>query len=192
MTRRFGGVGLGLAIANDLTKVMKGSVRLRATGSGGSEFVVKLPFGLAAEAVKGREEGKDCPIHFSGNVLLAEDDEVSRRLATQMLVNLGFEVVIAADGALALDLFEPGKFDLVVLDCWMPRIDGHEVSLRIRDAEKASSGRVPILAMTANVQPSAAIECLQAGMDAFLGKPVSYRALAETLAKLIPERLVRL
>lgn len=188
VTRRFGGVGLGLAIASNLTTALNGSIRLRTPAAGGSEFIVTLPLSPAGDEGQRTEKSTACAPGFTGKVLLAEDDEISRMLAVRMLQNLGLEVATAPDGLSALQSFEPGKFDLVVLDCWMPKVNGIEVSRRIRDQEKAGSLRVPILAMTANVQSSAAIECLEAGMDAFLGKPIRYQALAETLSRLLPQK----
>lgn len=189
-TRRFGGVGLGLAIVRNLTGLMKGRVRVRSLGSLGSEFTVTLPFRIAKAFQQELGDQSSRSISFRGRVLVAEDDEVSRSLAIRMLEKLGFEVMAAENGAIALELFEPGKFDLVVLDWWMPRVNGIDVCLKIRESERFTSERVPVLAMTANVQSTAAIECLQAGMDEFLGKPILFQSLADAVLRLVPHAQV--
>lgn len=188
-SRRYGGVGLGLAISRSLIQLMKGSIRVMAPKSGGSEFVVTIPMLRPSDTIGKLQEKSDERLSFTGRVLLAEDDEVSRMIEVRMLEKLGFEVVSAPDGAVALELYDPEKFDLVVLDCWMPNFSGLEVCSKIRIAEIGGSERIPILAMTANVESSSEIECLQAGVDAFLGKPVNYRALTEALVLLLPDRL---
>lgn len=189
-TRRFGGVGLGLAIVRNLTDLMKGRVRVRSLGSLGSEFTVTLPFQIAKAFQQEVGDQSSKSISFRGKVLVAEDDEVSRSLAIRMLEKLGFEVVAAENGAIALELFEPGTFDLVVLDWWMPWVTGVDVCLKIRESERFTTERVPILAMTANVQSTATIECLRAGMDEFLGKPILFQSLADAVLRLVPHAQV--
>jgi CheY-like chemotaxis protein len=116
-------------------------------------------------------------------VLLVEDSAINQRIAQTFLRRLGVRCEVASNGQQALELLcEPGqRFDAVLMDCQMPLLDGYEATRELRRRESSGS-RTPVIALTANTLPSDCQRCLDAGMDDYLAKPVSQRALAEKLA----------
>jgi two-component system, sensor histidine kinase and response regulator len=114
-------------------------------------------------------------------ILLAEDNAVNQRLIQRMLEKMGHEVSIAMHWALALELLEREEFDLVLMDMRMPVMDGLEATRRIRASEAGGERRIPIVALTANAFEEDRAACLNAGMDAFLVKPIAAAALRETI-----------
>ncbi len=115
-------------------------------------------------------------------VLLAEDNAINRTVAVKALERLGHEVVAVADGAGAVAAWGDGTFDVILMDCQMPVLDGYEATARIRQGEAAGGhGRTPIIALTANAMAGDRERCIAAGMDDHLPKPIQRKALAEIL-----------
>jgi len=114
-------------------------------------------------------------------VLLAEDNVVNQKLASRLLENQGHLVVVAADGAQALEIYGKQSFDLILMDAQMPVMDGFEATAAIRRLEEATRGHVPIIAMTAHAMVGDRQRCLQAGMDGYIAKPVHSHELFETI-----------
>jgi CheY-like chemotaxis protein len=129
--------------------------------------------------------------HFSGRVLLAEDNLVNQQVATEMLKSMGFEVTLAEDGLQALDAASRWEFDLILMDCQMPRMDGYEATRAIRreetdlqdDMPPEDTSRIPIIALTADATKDARRQCLDAGMDDYLAKPFDQTQLGTLLAQ---------
>ena len=119
--------------------------------------------------------------------LVAEDNVVNQQVALRILQKLGCEVEVAADGQEALRKLEQGPFDMVFMDCQMPKLDGYEATREIRRGASAES-RIPIIAMTANAMKGDRERCLSAGMDDYISKPVNPRAFEEALRRWGPER----
>jgi CheY-like chemotaxis protein len=117
-------------------------------------------------------------------VLLAEDNMVNQRLAVRLLEKRGYTVVVAADGHEALAAFDEQTFDLVLMDVQMPLMGGFEVTAAIREREKATGAHTPIVAMTARAMKGDREECLAAGMDDYLAKPIRTQELFEILDRL--------
>ncbi len=189
-TRQFGGTGLGLAISRHLVELMGGAITVTSEPGIGSEFRVQLPFTAAAEspdtayAVSPSPHVDDGLLH--GHVLVVEDNPIGQRVATMLLQKLGLTSDVAANGRLAVEAWERCSYDLVLMDCQMPVMDGFEATRVLRQLESDSPLRerpTPIIALTANVQPSDVQACLDAGMDAYLAKPVRRDALREAVAK---------
>ncbi len=122
--------------------------------------------------------GEDNQVYQKPIVLLAEDNEVNEIVATQLLMNLGLDVDVAHDGVEAVELVAAKEYDLVFMDCQMPRLDGYDATRQIRQ-EEAGGRRVPIVAMTANSLTSDQEACAEAGMDGFISKPVNEAMLKE-------------
>lgn len=121
-----------------------------------------------------------------GRVLLAEDNHVNQEVAMAMLQNMGLSVEVASDGEIALDLFREQDFDLILMDCQMPEMDGYQATQQIRILEKEGSGRVPIIALTANAIAGDKQRCLEVGMDDYLAKPFTQEQLHSVLQRWLP------
>ncbi len=182
--RRFGGTGLGLAFVHRLVTLMNGSIRLHSEPGQGSSFEVEawLPRAEPAAPMDDAAREPESLMDLSGvHVLLAEDHPLSQEILCDLLESLGCEVVIAADGLEALELFEAGGQDLVLMDMQMPGMDGLEATHRIR---ALPSGReIPIIGLTANVTGDDRQRCLKAGMNEHLGKPVGQAQLAQAISR---------
>ncbi len=124
------------------------------------------------------------PAALTGRVLLAEDNPVNQHVARAMLTRLGLEVTVVGDGLAATEAAAQQAFDLILMDCHMPRMDGYEASHAIRERE-AGKRRIPIIALTANVMEGNRERCLEAGMDDYLAKPYSLDQLRAALARWI-------
>ncbi|MBK8097936.1 MAG: response regulator [Planctomycetes bacterium] len=114
-------------------------------------------------------------------VLVAEDNEVNQRVTLAMLRKLGCEAVVVPDGVLAVAQAERGRFDCILMDCMMPRMDGYQATQQIRQRERAGSARLPILALTANAMVGDKERCLASGMDGVITKPVVLQDLSSAL-----------
>jgi len=137
-----------------------------------------------AAVFRGPEEHKP----FAGKVLLAEDNETNQLVAVGMLNQLGLSVTVAQDGREAVLCMERQDFDLVLMDCQMPEMDGYEATRAIREREEQAGGHVPIIALTANVMASDRQACLSAGMDDYLGKPYRRAQLEAVLRRWLVAR----
>jgi CheY-like chemotaxis protein len=122
-------------------------------------------------------------------ILLAEDNPVNRRLATRLLEKRGHLVAVAANGREALAALDRDNFDLVFMDVQMPEIDGIEATIAIREKEKTTGTHVPVIALTAHAMKGDQQRCLEAGMDAYLSKPVRPQELDELLGKYRARRM---
>lgn len=130
------------------------------------------------------------PVRFSGRVLLAEDNPINRLVATEMLSDLGLRVEGAADGKEALEQLGLAVYDLVLMDCQMPVLDGYRATELWRQREiDEGRKRTPIAAVTANALPADRQRCLDCGMDDYLAKPYKREDLIGLLARWLPVQL---
>jgi signal transduction histidine kinase len=186
-TRRFGGVGLGLSIVHRLVELMGGEVGLQTTEGVGSLFWVTASFELApvvtiAEAVP-RDPGR-LRIASPPRILLAEDNDVNRLVATRMLERLGCKVDTARDGREAVEVWQRGGHDLILMACQMPGLDGYEAAREIRSSEPLGQ-RIPIVALTPHAVEDDPVKRAAAGMDAYLANPLVRQGLQECLQRLL-------
>ncbi len=186
-TRRHGGIGLGLAIATDLIRAMRGKLDMRSEVGKGSTFSVTLSLRIAVQAKAVRHEHEKSLSHASDDsasmpsrqlrVLLAEDTRANQLLVNYALKQRGHLVDIAQDGREAVELVAANKYDVVLMDVQMPEIDGFQATASIRNRQ--SSSKLPIIALTAHAMAGDRQRCLDAGMNDYLTKPLDVAELVE-------------
>ena len=185
-TRRYGGTGLGLTICRHLVELMGGEIHCESHIGQGSRFWFRLPLQLATHALTEKNTPLEISkINIQATVLIVEDNPVNQQVVAKMLQKLGLNYEIAQHGREALSkLSTSNLFDLVLMDCQMPIMDGFEATRHWRDQEsKLSLPRLPIIALTANAMQGDEERCLDAGMDDHLAKPVNLQSLSQLLAK---------
>jgi len=182
------GIGLGLAITREIVSLMQGSLSVTRRRRGGSRFVVSLPLKEAPTLPGPPPSGHAPRTRFKASVLIVEDDPISREVASLMLQRRGLTVDTAADGGEGLRLLLAGRYDLAFVDCWMPVLDGLELTRSFREQADATRRRMPIIALTANTQPADIAASREAGMDHYLTKPLMDDALLDCLSRFAPQQ----
>jgi CheY-like chemotaxis protein len=178
-SRRFGGAGLGLPISRALSEAMGGNLNLLQTSPNGSTFRLTLPLAVSDEPPLEEQSQRILQI-VHGNILVVEDDQASQYVAQTLLDGLKCPSRIASNGTEALELLRTEEFDLVLMDCEMPELDGYETTRRARQLLEKHT---PIIAMTASTMASDRQRCFDAGMDDILPKPFGKSALNDMLCK---------
>jgi signal transduction histidine kinase/CheY-like chemotaxis protein len=194
-TRRYGGTGLGLAISKRLIELLGGRIGVDSRFGEGSAFwiEVSLPWETPkpGASVPAPLAAGVRPVSSTGGwrVLLAEDNATNQRVAMFMLKAFGCEVEIVSNGRLAVEGWKAGTFDLVLMDCQMPEMDGFEATRAIRAAERGL--HTPIVAVTANAMAGDRERCLAAGMDEYVSKPMTKSGLGGAIDRLVERGLLQ-
>lgn len=180
-TRKHGGIGLGLTLAQRLVQMMGGTIALESTPGQGSAFsftlsLARLPDSYTLPPVATPQTPSDRPRRLS--ILVAEDNFINQTLISSLLEHLGHQVTLANNGEEAVQAYLRQPVDLILMDVQMPVMDGLVATRTIREHEAAQSqAEIPIIALTANNREGDRNRCLQAGMNDFIAKPVSREAL---------------
>lgn len=187
VTRQYGGTGLGLAICRQLVALMGGAIGVDSAPGQGASFWFRLTLARVSTNIGDPTTTPRLGTRprFNARVLVVEDNPVNQEVARAMLEQLGCRADIATDGREAV-LAALGKtYDLVLMDCHMPVLDGFAATAEIRQQEANGTSRLPVIALTANVAKGVREQCLAAGMDDYLSKPFDQAQLATVLAKFL-------
>jgi len=177
-TRRYGGTGLGLAISKQLAHLMGGSVGVTSAPDCGSNFWIELVLPKSADVpaeTKPVENPRAPSAPLAARVLLAEDNAVNQLLVVRSLAKLGVSVDVASNGVEAVRKWQHADYDLILMACQMPQMDGYQATSEIRGRETVR--RIPIIAITANAMAGDRQRCSDAGMDGYLSKPIKLEEL---------------
>lgn len=187
-TRRFGGTGLGLFICKKLVDLMDGEIGVNDQ-EGGAHFWFEIPFRLARPRVAAPPASVTAPVCAESlRVLVAEDNLVNQKVALAMLGKLGHRARIVSNGREALEALRDGPYDVVLMDCQMPELDGYEATRLLRTTFPGGVANIPVIAMTANAVKGDRERCLEAGMDEYVTKPVKLQELHRTIENCLHHR----
>ena len=190
------GTGLGMAITKNIVDLMGGTIHLTSKQGEGSEFIVTLECELADKTVQDKQSS--CPkaekkhLDYSGKkVLLVEDNELNREIATEILKSLGLKVDYAADGMEAVEIMssEAGnQYDMIFMDIQMPKMDGYTATREIRTLNDSKKANIPIIAMTANAFDEDRKKAIKAGMNGHIAKPIDVNVILQNLDRIFGQK----
>ncbi|HSN84491.1 MAG TPA: ATP-binding protein [Polyangiales bacterium] len=181
------GTGLGLAITKELVELLGGTVGVRSEVRRGTTFWAEVDLEPGPEdtlRVSGADQAEDAWIRHGMRVLLAEDNPTSRMVTEALLKKLSCQVTVATDGREAFEKVKADDYDVVLMDCHMPTMDGFQATERIRTLRHGAL--LPVIALTASVTESDRSRCLGSGMNDTIAKPVRLSALAKALERWVP------
>ena len=192
-SRKYGGTGLGLAISKSLVELMVGSIEIHSKINKGTTVNVKIPFTVSRgifceqsdESVFSNEK-----VLLGKKVLLVEDNLVNQKVCSLQLIKMGIEVDAQVNGRDAILQFEKNHYDLILMDCQMPELDGYETTRIIRAIEQKTKSYTPIVAITANSTEKDMKLCIESGMDDYICKPVRYEVLRQKLLQFLVNAVI--
>jgi signal transduction histidine kinase len=184
-TRRYGGIGLGLSIVRSLVELMGGKIYVESELEKGSTFYCNIPFDVEDEKVenssKVEQNKKEYPKLSNCKVLVAEDNNINRKIMEKYLIRLSCVYDFAENGIEAVDKYKSGDFNIILMDVQMPEMDGQQATRIIREMELEKGGHIPIIALTASFTEEDIRKCIESGMDKHLLKPIKMDTLYHTI-----------
>ena len=184
-----GGTGLGMPIVKQLIELMGGSIDISSELNEGSTFVISIPFD-PAPAPRETEQAASGSTLQGRRLLLVEDNDLNAEIAATILEGDGAYVSIVGDGAQAVEAFAAnpaGTFDAILMDVAMPKMDGLAATRAIRALDRPDAASIPIIAMTGNAFQEDVRECLEAGMNAHIAKPIDMAKAERVITKVVGE-----
>jgi two-component system, sensor histidine kinase len=185
--RKYGGTGLGLSICKKLVEMMNGKIWAESKESQGSEFIFVVPLIITDDSVNENQYvfNSETFRYRPLNILLAEDNKMNQLIAGKTFKKIGYNIDIADNGKIAVDMFDQKQYDLVFMDIQMPEMDGIQAAQTI--LIKYGENAPPIIAMTANVLSEDEQKCKEAGMKDFISKPFTIERLENVIHKWAPK-----
>lgn len=181
------GTGLGMSIVKKLLEQMGGNIIVTSEEGKGSNFLITLPLDIAPAPQQEAEKIEECYDIQGIRILLAEDNALNAEIAKTLLEDAGAVLTVVADGRQAVESFvaEPESFDVIILDLMMPVMGGLAAAKKIRGLDSSIAKNIPIVAMTANAFKEDVQQCLEAGMNAHVAKPLDMARLRQVLCQLV-------
>ncbi len=186
--RSFGGTGLGLAISKMIVELMGGNIYVKSESGHGSKFIFTIPYRPAFEKEFVPEKSPEKRREKGNRIMVVEDNSINRTLVTRVLEKRGYSTLMAVDGFEAVDLVKKGEhIDLILMDIQMPGMDGMEALklIRLFEESSGSTGRIPVIALSAHVMKDDVDRFLGAGFDSYVAKPFNSNDLIERIETLI-------
>ncbi len=193
-TRIYGGTGLGLAISKEIAERMGGTITFTSEEGKGSTFSCAIPFDeaetepsaitAATQASPVGDASRTAEV-MKPRLLVAEDDPTVRQVLGPMLQRSHYETDFAENGEQAVEKWENGIFDLILMDVQMPRMNGFEATVVIREKERTRGGHIPIIAMTAHAFKEDEDRCLASGMDGYISKPIDFKKSLQVIGDVL-------
>ncbi len=181
------GIGLGMSIAKSIVDKMGGTISVRSEVNRGSIFTATLDFRIQPDQAQPAAEEEEASVQ-PRKILLVEDNEINREIATELLQELGYVIDTAPDGSVAVEKMQqarPGDYDVILMDIQMPVMNGWEAARAIRGLSDPALAKIPIIALSANVFESDLRRSAESGMNAHLAKPMDVAEVQKTIEEFL-------